>query len=110
MLLCSVRSEGQRKITRSVGALRVVAMKAALTWLSRRHMICCPLVKTASSGIRLVTPAWRFLMVLLLPMQAPEPRQLIPRPVARGIAARALRKVAVVKSMLRFCYSEMKAF
>ena len=49
-------------------------------------------------------------MVLLLPMQLPEPLQLIPRPLARGTAARALRTVAVVKCMFVYGYSEIKAF
>ena len=48
-------------------------------------------------------------MVLPSPVHWPEPRQLIPRPLARGIAARALRTVAVVKCMVvfGFCWNEV---
>ena len=44
---------------------------------------------------------WKVLMVLLADIQPPEPLQLIPKPLTRGAAARALRMVAVVKCIFR---------
>ena len=39
-------------------------------------------------------------MVLLLPVQPDEPLQLIPKPLARGIAVKALRMAAVEKCIV----------
>ena len=89
---------------------RVVARKSVLTLLLLLQMICSPLANAALVGTWVSTSYSSARRVPPSPVHPPEPLQLIPRPLARGIAARALRTVAVVKCMIFVRYSEMESF